>query len=129
MTPETSETSDTSGTEEWFDDPLVRPYAVTGGRTISKAIGLDLITLVVAMRTPAEVGDLEPECARILQACQNPISVVEVAARVDLPLQVVKVLLSDLISQQLVIFRSAVSASELPSQHVLQAVLDGIRNL
>lgn len=125
----TSETSETSGTEAWFDDPLVRPYAVTGGRTRSKTIGLDLITLVVAMRTPAEVGDLEPECTRILRACQRPISVVEVAATVDLPLQVVKVLLSDLISQQLVIFRSAETASELPSQHVLQAVLDGIRNL
>jgi hypothetical protein len=120
---------ETSGTEAWFDDPLVRPYAVTGGRTRSKTIGLDLITLVVAMRTPAEVGDVEPECLRILQACQNPISVVEVAAKVDLPLQVVKVLLSDLIAQHLVIFRSAESASELPSQQVLQAVLDGIRNL
>jgi Protein of unknown function (DUF742) len=115
-------------TEAWFDDPLVRPYAVTGGRTRSSTLGLDLITLVVAMREPAEV-DVQDEYAKILQVCQQPISVVEVAAKVDLPLQVVKVVLSDLITQGLVIFRSANPTNEAPSQHVLQAVLDGIRRL
>jgi len=118
--------------EEWFDEaaaPLVRPYAMTGGRTRSDTLGLDLITLVVAMQSATDV-DVEPEYARILSACQNPTSVVEVAAKVDLPLQVVKVLLSDLISQRLIIFRSpAAPGAEPPSQHVLQAVLDGIRKL
>jgi hypothetical protein len=116
-------------TEAWFDDPLVRPYAVTGGRTRSSQLGLDLITLVVALRTPAEV-DLQPEYAKALQVCQKPVSVAEVSAMVDLPLQVVKVVLSDLITQGLVIFRSAMNpAKEAPSQQVLQAVLDGIRRL
>jgi len=122
----------TVGDEEWFDEaagPLVRPYAMTGGRTRSTTLGLDLITLVVAMHTVSEV-DLDQECARILHACQQPISVVEVAAQVDLPLQVVKVLLSDLIIQRHIIFRSVeTQTSEPPSQHVLQAVLDGIRKL
>ena len=118
--------------EEWFDEaagPLVRPYAMTGGRTRSDNLGLDLITLVVAMHAAIDV-DVEPEYAGILSACRNPTSVVEVAAKVDLPLQVVKVLLSDLISQRLITFRSPVSpGAEPPSQHVLQAVLDGIRKL
>lgn len=122
----------TPADEEWFDEaagPLVRPYAVTGGRTRSDTLGLELITLVVAMHAPSEV-DLEPEYAEIMRLCQQPTSVVEVAARVDLPLQVVKVLLSDLISQRMIIFRSpSTSASEPPSQHVLQAVLDGIKRL
>jgi hypothetical protein len=109
-----------TGTEAWFDDPLVRPYAVTGGRTRSSQLGLDLITLV----------DLQPEYAKVLQMCQQPISVAEVSAKVDLPLQVVKVVLSDLITQGIVIFRSAITpAHEAPSQQVLQAVLDGIRRL
>ena len=118
--------------EEWFDEaagPLVRPYAMTGGRTLSDTLSLDLITLVVAMHAAAEV-DVEPEYASILSACQNPTSVVEVAAKVDLPLQVVKVLLSDLITQRFIIFRSpAAPRDEPPSQNVLQAVLDGIRKL
>lgn len=118
-----------AGTEAWFDDPLVRPYAVTGGRTRSDTLGLDLITLVVAMRSPLEVADLEPEYAQILQACQQPMSVVEVAALVNLPLQVVKVVLSDLISSGLMIFRSTTPAHETPDHNVLQAVLDGIRRL
>jgi hypothetical protein len=118
--------------EEWFDDAdgsLVRPYAMTGGRTRSDTVGLDLITLVVAMHGVTDL-DVEPEYERIIEACQFPISVVEIAAKVDLPLQVVKVLLSDLINQRLIVFRSpAAPANERPSQHVLQAVLDGIRKL
>jgi hypothetical protein len=55
--------------------------------------------------------------------------VAEVAARVDLPLPVVKVMLSDLIEQNLVLFRTAAPAQETPNRHVLQAVLDGIRKL
>jgi len=116
--------------EAWFDEaagPLVRPYAVTGGRTRSDTIGLDLITLVVALREHAD--HLEPESLQLLRVCQQPISVVEAAAQVDLPLQVVKVLLSDLITQNLMIYRSAVQMTDAPSQHVLQAVLDGIRKL
>jgi len=116
--------------DAWFDDaagPLVRPYAVTGGRTRVDMIGLDLITLVVAVREPA--GDLESESLRILRVCQQPMSVVEVAAHVNLPLQVVKVLLSDLITQNLMIYRSAGPSAEAPSPQILQAVLDGIRKL
>ena len=118
--------------EAWFDEaagPLVRPYAVTGGRTRSDTVGLDLITLVVAMRSAAEVAGMEPEHARILRLCQHTMSVAEVAARVDLPLPVVKVLLSDLIEQGHVLFRTAAPVTEIPNKHVLQAVLDGIRKL
>ncbi|MDT8911754.1 DUF742 domain-containing protein [Amycolatopsis sp. PS_44_ISF1] len=118
--------------ETWFDEeagPLVRSYAVTGGRTRSGRFALDLITLVVALHPVPESGVGEPEHARILGLCQQPASVAEVAARVDLPLPVVKVLLSDLIERNLVLFRTAAPASEAPSQHVLQAVLDGIRKL
>jgi Protein of unknown function (DUF742) len=122
----------TAKDEEWIDEAdgsLVRPYAMTGGRTRSDTLGLDLITLVVAMQPATEI-DIEPEYERIMSACQFPTSVVEIAAKVDLPLQVVKVLLSDLINQRLIIFRSPVApANERPSQHVLQAVLDGIRKL
>ncbi len=102
---------------------------MTGGRTRSTQLGLDLITLVVAMRPAAEGGPAARVRAGRCDACQQPISVVEVAAEVDLPLQVVKVVLSDLITQGLVIFRSANPTNEAPSQHVLQAVLDGIRRL
>ncbi|EHR48765.1 Protein of unknown function (DUF742) [Saccharomonospora marina XMU15] len=118
--------------EAWFDEaagPLVRPYAVTGGRTRSDNFGLDMMTLVVSMQPPSEAATLPTEYAKIVRLCQRPMSVAEVGAHVDLPLPVVKVLLSDLIEQNYVIFRRAAPPSEVPDQQVLQAVLDGIRKL
>ena len=113
----------------WFDEeagPLVRPYAMTGGRTRTGQADLELITLVVAARgRHAQVASMDPEYAGILAQCQSPTSVAEISAALKLPLGVVKVLLGDLIDQKLVDFRTAVS----PDHEVLQAVLNGIRRL
>jgi Protein of unknown function (DUF742) len=112
----------------WFDEeagPLVRPYAITGGRTRTEQPDLDLITLVVASKRHANPAMMEPECLKILSLCQKPISVAEISANLNLPLGVVKVLLGDLITQQFVHFRAALS----PDNEVLQAVLNGIRRL
>ncbi|WP_019815084.1 DUF742 domain-containing protein [Saccharomonospora saliphila] len=122
--------------QEWFDEAgddgggLVRSYVVTGGRTRSDNYGLDMMTLVVSLSTPSEAAHLPAEYARIVHMCQRPMSVAEVGGHVDLPLPVVKVLLSDLIEQNYVIFRRAAPESDAPhNRHVLQAVLDGIRKL
>ncbi|EHR59233.1 DUF742 domain-containing protein [Saccharomonospora cyanea] len=117
--------------EMWSDEGagLVRSYVVTGGRTRSDNYGLDMMTLVVALCTPAEATHLPEEYAKIVRLCQHPMSVAEVGGHIDLPLPVVKVLLSDLIEQNYVIFRKAAPPTETPNKHVLQAVLDGIRKL
>jgi Protein of unknown function (DUF742) len=114
----------------WFDDaagPLVRPYAMTGGRTSSRQTNLELITLVVALRPVSRsiAASLEPECVQILFKCQQPRSIAEMAAELGLPLSVVKILIGDLIDKQLVMFRSAVT----PDVQVLQAVINGIRRI
>ncbi|MQA12014.1 MAG: DUF742 domain-containing protein [Pseudonocardiaceae bacterium] len=119
--------------DAWFDDAagsLVRPYALTGGRTrATDNFGLDLITLVVAMSSPADVVGMEPEYAGIVRLCQQPLSVAEVASHMELPLPVVKVMLSDLIERNHVLYRTATPMTEAPNLHTLQAVLDGIRKL
>jgi hypothetical protein len=118
--------------EAWFDEaagPLVRPYAVTRGRTRSNQYDLQLITLVVALRPDMDVRSVEPEYARVLRECRRPQSVAEVAARVDLPLCVVKVLISDLIERNFVIFRTSWEPLGAPDLNTMQKVLDGIRNL
>jgi hypothetical protein len=116
----------------WFDEeagPLVRPYTVTGGRTRTATFGLELITLVVALPLdPWQVG-LDAEYAEIVRMCQQPLSVAEVSARLDLPLAVVKVLLGDLIEEKYLIFRSAAPRDEVPDMRLLRTVLDGIRDL
>jgi hypothetical protein len=112
----------------WFDEeagPLVRPYAITGGRTRTEQPELDLITLVVASKRRSSRTATEPESVKILGLCQSPISVAEISAHLDLPLGVVKVLLGDLIKQRLVHFRGSLA----PDNEVLQAVLNGIRRL
>jgi hypothetical protein len=117
--------------ETWFDEaagPLVRPYAVTRGRTKADyQTELQMITFVVALQpvTPALTATLGPEHVQILSLCQSPTSVAEISAEVRLPLSVVKILIGDLIEQRLVVFRSAV----MPDLQVLQAVINGIRQL
>jgi len=114
----------------WYDEEagaIVRPYAMTRGRTSSRQSDLEMITLVVSAGpvTRAVAVSLEPESLQILDLCGEPKSVAELAAELRLPLSVVKILLGDLIERNLVMFRSAVT----PNLQVLQAVINGIRRL
>jgi hypothetical protein len=112
--------------------PIVRPYAITGGRVRSAAFDLDLVTLVVALRDRADIMDfvdLEPEHQQVLSLCGQPVSVAEVAARISLPLSVVKVLLGDLIEHRYLIWRAPMATARTQDPRVLQAVLDGIRDI
>ncbi|WP_083931843.1 DUF742 domain-containing protein [Nocardiopsis salina] len=110
--------------------PLVRPYTMTKGRTRPDSDGgrLDLITLVVTV-ADREDRTREPEHEAILRLCCKPVSVAEVSARLDVPLTVVRVLLSDLLAQGDLRTRVAAPVTKLPEKKVLQAVLDGIRRL
>ena len=117
--------------EFWFDEdagPLVRPYAVARGRTRPTRHDLEMTTLVLSANTDRHVN-VDREYAHILQMCQRPLSIAEVSATLNLPLVVVKVLLSDLIDWGLIIFRSPPRTSDVPRIELLQAVLDGIRKL
>lgn len=117
---------------EWFDDaagPLIRPYAVTRGRTRARDYGLDLITLIVAVPADPSAVSGQPEYAEIIRLCQRPLSVAEVGAHLDLPVTVVKVLLGDLIERNQIVFRAPSTLTEAPDTRILQAVLDGIRKL
>jgi hypothetical protein len=117
--------------EAWYDDaagPLVRPYAVTGGRTHTNRYELDLITLVVAVDPDTHAALVEPEHAEVLRLCTYPSSVAEVAAKLDLPIGVAKVLISDLIERNYIIFRSSWQPVT-PDLDMMQKVLNGIRNL
>ncbi|HEY2762478.1 MAG TPA: DUF742 domain-containing protein [Pseudonocardiaceae bacterium] len=115
----------------WFDEdagPLVRPYAVARGRTRPTRHDLEMITLVVAVAADRRIY-VDPEYFRIMEICQRPLSIAEVSAMLNLPLVVIKILLSDLIDWGLVIFRSPPRTSDVPKMELLQAVLDGIRKL
>jgi Protein of unknown function (DUF742) len=119
------------GVGTWYDEdagPLVRPYAMTGGRTRGSEHELNIITLVLTVAAPTD-GAVGWERDEILRLCRTPKSVAEVAAAIDLPLTVVKVLISDLIDRGAVVSRSPVLARHLQNASFLQVVLDGIEQL
>jgi hypothetical protein len=121
---------------KWVDrnaGPVVRPYAVTGGRT-EPADGevLDLITIVVeAGRGSADSDpiDFSPEHRRIVSLCHRPATVADVASDTALPLGVVRVLLADLIQSGRIKVLPQRPAGQQPSTDLLREVLHGLRAL
>ncbi|MEV3859613.1 DUF742 domain-containing protein [Streptomyces sp. NPDC050095] len=128
----------TQETHHWFDDdagPVVRPYAMTRGRTSSAAQHrLDLIAVVVAQvrggADPVADQTLSPEHVDIVELCRDsPQSVAELAAELDLPIGVVRVLIGDLVDDELVHVTRPVPPAELPDESILRDVIDGLRAL
>jgi hypothetical protein len=130
-------TRGTPGRHHWFDDeagPVVRPYAMTRGRTTSPAQHrLDLIALVVAedrADDPEADTSLSPEHVDIVGLCRDePQSVAELAAGLDLPIGVVRVLVGDLVDADFVHVNRPVPPAELPDESILRDVIDGLRAL
>ena len=112
--------------------PVVRPYAVTGGRT-EPADGevLDLIAVVVATGLPAapEAGRQSPEHRQILALCGQQITVADLAADTALPVGVVRVLIADLTMQGAVAVVRQQPTDQRSEKNVLQEILDGLRAL
>jgi Protein of unknown function (DUF742) len=113
--------------------PVVRPYALTGGRT-EPADGevIDLVTVVVAAPRAAEAQDavpLNPEQRRILSRCRQPITVADLASDMALPLGVIRVLLADLAVEGRIRVLPQRPLDEQPSADLLQEVLHGLRAL
>lgn len=114
--------------EAWLDGDagrLVRPYAVTGGRTTASR-KLDLLSMVVATGTGLH-GSLEPDHVQVLGLCLRPASVAEIAAMLRLPVAVTKVLLSDLVDCGAVRAASPPSATQAANRVLLERLLDGLQ--
>ncbi|TXS58277.1 DUF742 domain-containing protein [Streptomyces sp. t39] len=123
---------------QWYDadaGPLVRPYAMTGGRTRPgpSNVRFDLIALVVVderAAPDAEESLLGPEHRTLLSLCRcETQSVAELAADADLPVGVVRVLLGDLLEAGHVKVSSPVAPAHLPDERILREVIEGLRAL
>jgi hypothetical protein len=112
--------------------PVVRPYAVTGGRT-EPADGemLDLIAVVVATGLPAapSAERPSPEHRRILALCGRQVTVADLAADTALPVGVVRVLIADLTLQGAIAVVRQRPTDQRSEKNVLQEILDGLRAL
>jgi hypothetical protein len=118
---------------DWLDDaagPVVRPYAMTGGRARPVTGGLSLLTYVEALYAPeADLIHLQPEHRAILMMTRKAQSVAEIAGRLDLPVGVVRVLVGDLLQASLVSTFDSDTELNPPDENILQAVIDGLRAL
>jgi Protein of unknown function (DUF742) len=120
--------------EQWLDaqaGPVVRPYALTQGRTRHSGAAFDLVATVTAF--PAGVADftaMAPEHIAVLQLSRSPTTVVDIASDVDLPLGVVRILLADLRELGLVAISAPVSTKPRQvDKNTLREVLHGLRGL
>jgi hypothetical protein len=119
--------------DHWFDreaGPVVRPYAVTKGRTLpsgGEPFGLIDVLLATGKRAPEHFRP-GPEHRRILSICRRPTPVVDLITEIDLPIGVVRVLLSDLASEGML---RVLTAQNEPAteQRLLRMVLDGLESL
>ena len=119
--------------ERWLDQeagPVVRPYAVTRGRTAPDSqTQLGLIDVVAATgEWPQPHFRPAPEHRRIMELCQSPKPVIDLASETDLPVGVVRVLLGDLIDAGLLRVQPTQRKPQT-DQRLLRMVLDGLQSL
>ncbi|MEU1371191.1 DUF742 domain-containing protein [Streptomyces sp. NPDC005803] len=112
-------------------NPLVRPYAMTGGRTRPR-YQLAIEALVSTTADPSRLQGQLPEHQRICRLCVEIKSVAEVSALLSIPLGVARILVADLAEAGLVAIHQPggdESAGGQPDVTLLERVLSGLRKL
>jgi hypothetical protein len=118
--------------DRWLDreaGPVVRPYALTGGRTRPTGESFDLLALVAAGNVESvDLMLLEPEYLSVMRLCRQPTPVADLASDLDLPLGVVRILLSDMRERGLITIRPP-TRSRLTDPQLLKDVANALRRL
>ncbi|WP_406282359.1 DUF742 domain-containing protein [Embleya sp. NBC_00896] len=114
--------------DQEFHETLVRPYAMTGGRTRPR-YQLALEALVTTTPQVANPPGLLPEHQRICALCREVKSVAEISALLTIPLGVARVLVADLAEAGLVVIHQPGNDQGQPDVTLLERVLSGLRKL
>ena len=120
--------------QERAEGRLVRPYTMTGGRTGKDLPPIALEAIVVATSRGQKMkGQLRWEASRIIDLTRGGSALVELAARLDVPIGVVRVVVADLAKREAVeitdpLDQEAPDVSE-EYANLLKKVLDGIQSL
>jgi hypothetical protein len=106
---------------------LIRPYAMIGGRTLAETeIKLEA-QIQARTRASHHLGAYRWEAAKVVELVQSPMALIEVAARLQIPIGVARVLVADLVSDGAVVLHVPEKTQSFAS--LLERVLDGVRNL
>jgi hypothetical protein len=108
---------------------VVRPYAITGGRLRLDQEELEVEALVTTTSVGTDVWRLSFERRSIALLCRDVLSVAEIAAKLRLPLGVVRLLVSDMAEQGLVELHRPAQFDDRPDLSLLERVLYGLRQL
>ncbi|BCY13300.1 DUF742 domain-containing protein [Actinoplanes sp. L3-i22] len=110
---------------ELDEDPVIRPFMLTNGRTQPMQDGLRVETLLRA--APAALSaPLRFESRRIVELAQSPRSVADLSVALRAPLGVVRVIVADLITQG---FLAVEQQPEELSTSLIERIRDRVRAL
>lgn len=122
-----------SSGHRWVDGeagPVIRPYALVGGRTQPLGGSFDLIAMVtVRRRAVFDPSTLEPAHQRVLSLCRDPMAVADLAVELDLPVGVIQVIVGDLREQGIITVQEPVPPSQMVDTTILRRVAEGLRRL
>lgn len=114
--------------ETWLDGdagPLTRPYTVTMGRT-APTRQMDILSMVTSTGRVSH-AQLTLDHGQALDLCSDPISVVEVSARLHLPVTITKILISDLVECGAVVTHDPNPTTDPINQALLEKLLDALQ--
>lgn len=113
---------------------LIRPYAITGGRTGKDLPPIALEAIVTATPKGRKMRDqLRWEASQVVDLTRGGSAVVELAARLDVPIGVVRVVVADLAKHGSVEITDPMDKPDPGASdeytNLLRKVLDGIQSL
>lgn len=120
--------------QEKSEGRLVRPYTMTGGRTGKDLPPIALEAIIVATPEGQQLrSTLRWEASRIIDLTRGGSALVELAARLDVPIGVVRVVVADLAKREAVEITDPLDqqTSDTGEEYanLLKKVLDGINSL
>jgi hypothetical protein len=107
----------------------VRPYAMTGGRTQAGRADLELEALVVITPPAGQHARMTVEQRAIAALCRDTLSIAEISARLNIPLGVIRILVSDMQDDGMVHVHRPIQAEQQTDLNLLERVLYGLRNI
>ncbi|GAA3139647.1 DUF742 domain-containing protein [Streptomyces echinatus] len=103
-----------------------RLYTIAGSADGARA-ELDLVTLIVARSAPPPSAS--PEEAAVLRLCAAPLSLAELSAYLQLPFSAMTVVITKLITTELVQARAPIVRQAVADRSLLEAVMHGLQKL
>lgn len=110
---------------------VVPVYALTGGRTrATEGPDMPVEAIVTVTQAGEYATELQLEYRMAVELAATPISIVEIAASLGIPVGVARVLVSDLVNARYLVVHlppESVTTDGGPPPEILERLLDGLR--